>query len=146
MPRMSKADAPVALDEPEIEGRYAELGEYTVAFETHKADMDSGAPVPGPCRTIGASARTGAWYKSAGSSSATPITTRSSPPETAYYGAPGHLPLIFAGTELVEFSPTGPLNEMMGVVGKNLEAARAAGLAAGALTWTPARWTCSPGR
>jgi hypothetical protein len=34
--------------------------------------------------------------------------------------------------ELVEFSPTGPLNEMMGVVGKNLEAARAAGLAGGA--------------
>jgi hypothetical protein len=26
----------------------------------------------------------------------------------AYYGAPGHLPLLFAGTELVEFSPTGP--------------------------------------
>ena len=40
MPRMSKADAPVSLDEPEIEGRYAELGEYTVAFETHKADID----------------------------------------------------------------------------------------------------------
>jgi hypothetical protein len=38
MPRMSKADAAVSLDEPEIEGRYAELGEYTVAFETHKAD------------------------------------------------------------------------------------------------------------
>jgi hypothetical protein len=45
----------------------------------------------------------------------------------AYYGAPGHLPLLFAGTELVEFSPTSPLNEMMGVIGKNLEAARAAG-------------------
>ena len=33
MPRMSKADAPVSMDEPEIEARYAELGEYTVAFE-----------------------------------------------------------------------------------------------------------------
>ena len=43
----------------------------------------------------------------------------------AYYGTPGHLPLLFAGTELVEFSPTGPLTEMMGVLGKNLEAARA---------------------
>ena len=50
----------------------------------------------------------------------------------AYYGAPGHLPLLFAGTELVEFSPTGPLTETMGVIGKNLEAARAAGLAGGA--------------
>ncbi len=29
MPRMSKADAAVSLDEPEIEGRYAEMGDYT---------------------------------------------------------------------------------------------------------------------
>jgi hypothetical protein len=50
----------------------------------------------------------------------------------AYYGAPGHLPLLFAGTELVEFSPTASLNETMGVVGKNLEAARSAGPAGGA--------------
>ncbi len=39
MPRTSKADTPVSLDEPVIEGRYAELGEYTVGFETHKADV-----------------------------------------------------------------------------------------------------------
>jgi hypothetical protein len=50
----------------------------------------------------------------------------------AYYGEPGHLPLLFGGTELVEFSPTGPLNETMGVIGKNLDAARAAGLMGGA--------------
>jgi hypothetical protein len=43
----------------------------------------------------------------------------------AYYGAPGHLPLLFAGTELVEFSPAGTLTETMAVVGQNLEAARA---------------------
>ena len=47
-------------------------------------------------------------------------------------GQGSRLPLIFAGTELVEFSPTAALNETMGVVGKNLEAARAAGLAGGA--------------
>ena len=40
MSRTSKADAPVSLDEPEIEGRYAELDDYTVAFETHRADVD----------------------------------------------------------------------------------------------------------
>jgi hypothetical protein len=50
----------------------------------------------------------------------------------AYYGAPGHLPLMFGGTELVEFSPTGALNQTMGVIGKNLEAAQAAGAAGGA--------------
>jgi len=45
----------------------------------------------------------------------------------AYYGAPGHLPLLFAGTELVEFSPTGLLNQTTAVVGKNLEATRSGG-------------------
>jgi hypothetical protein len=100
MPRMSKADAPVSLDEPEIEGRYAELGEYTVAFETHKTDMDP-APFFGGL----------------------PDDRCQCP----HYGAPGHLPLMFGGTELVEFSPTASLNETMAVVGKNLDAARAGG-------------------
>ena len=59
MPRMSKADAPVSLDEPEIEGQYAELGEYTVAFETHKADLDP-APLFQGLPGTGARARTGA--------------------------------------------------------------------------------------
>ena len=40
----------------------------------------------------------------------------------AYYGAPGHLPLIFAGSEVVEFSPSGALQATMGVIGANLEA------------------------
>ena len=45
----------------------------------------------------------------------------------AYYGAPGHLPSIFAGTVLVEFSPTDALNQTMSVVGANLEASKPAG-------------------
>ena len=42
MPRTSKTDAPISLDEPVVEGRDTtlQLGDYTVAFETHKADMD----------------------------------------------------------------------------------------------------------
>jgi len=39
---------------------------------------------------------------------------------------------MFGGTELVEFSPTGALNQTMGVIGKNLEAAQAAGATGGA--------------
>jgi hypothetical protein len=40
MPRTSRTEAPIALDEPEIEGRYVELGGYTVGYERHKADID----------------------------------------------------------------------------------------------------------
>jgi hypothetical protein len=42
----------------------------------------------------------------------------------AYYGGPGHVPLVFVGTELVEFSPTAELQPTMAVVGANLAAAK----------------------
>jgi hypothetical protein len=40
----------------------------------------------------------------------------------AYYVPPGHTPKIFAGTELVEFSPTDEFGRTMEQVTKNLEA------------------------
>jgi hypothetical protein len=40
MPHTNKASAPVSLDIPELEGRYVDLGGYTVGFETYKADVD----------------------------------------------------------------------------------------------------------
>ncbi len=43
MPRISKTEAPITLDEPVIEGRYVELGGYTGAYEMHKADTDPAA-------------------------------------------------------------------------------------------------------
>jgi hypothetical protein len=43
----------------------------------------------------------------------------------AYYAPPGHLPLIVAGTELVEFSPTDALNATMAVVMRNMAEAGA---------------------
>ena len=40
----------------------------------------------------------------------------------AYYAPPGHLPLIVAGTSVVEFSPTADLEATMAVVQRNLAA------------------------
>ena len=45
----------------------------------------------------------------------------------AYYVPPGHTPIHYAGTELIEFSPTDILAQTMPVVMGNL---RAAGVAA----------------
>jgi len=39
----------------------------------------------------------------------------------AYYASPGHTPLLFADTEVVEFTPTDELAATMRVVAKNLE-------------------------
>jgi hypothetical protein len=40
----------------------------------------------------------------------------------AYVAAPGHRPLIAAGTSVVEFSRTAELKPVMDVIGRNLEA------------------------
>lgn len=120
------ADAPVSLDEPEIEGRYAELDDYTVAFETHKADMDPAPFFRGlpddqcQCPHWGVVLSGRIIFRYPGHDEV--YTTGD-----AYYAAAGHLPLLFAGTELVESSPTAPLNETMAVVGKNLQATRSDG-------------------
>ena len=92
MARTSKADAPVSLDEPEIEGRYAELDDYTVAFETHKADMDPAPFFRGlpddrcqcPHWGVVLSGRIIFRY---------PDHDEVFTAGDAYYGAPGHLPL-----------------------------------------------------
>ncbi len=43
-------------------------------------------------------------------------------PGEAYYARPGHTPKIFAGTQVIEFSPTDELNKTLEVVTKNMEA------------------------
>jgi hypothetical protein len=44
----------------------------------------------------------------------------------AYYAPPGHVPVIAAGTEVVEFSPAGEYEQTMAVVEKNLAALQTA--------------------
>ena len=40
----------------------------------------------------------------------------------AYYAPPGHIPVIKAGTEVIEFSPSEALGQTMEVIGRNLAA------------------------
>lgn len=40
----------------------------------------------------------------------------------AYHAPPGHIPVVEAGSEYVEFSPTGTLHKTMEVVEKNMKA------------------------
>jgi hypothetical protein len=124
MARSSKADAAVGVDEPVIEGRYAELEDLTVGFETHKADLDPAPLFHGLPDDRCQSRHFG--YVIAGK-----VVFRYADHDETYeagdaYVAPaGHLPLMFAGTELVEFSPTAELEQTMAVVGANLEASKA---------------------
>ncbi|KJK48222.1 hypothetical protein UK23_17675 [Lentzea aerocolonigenes] len=121
MPRTTKAEAPVSLDEEVIEGRYVELGGYTVGFETHKADLDPAPLFKGlpddrcQCPHWGVVVSGKVIFRYAGHDE---VYQQGD----VYYGAPGHVPLIFDGTELIEFSPTDALNATMAVVGANMEA------------------------
>lgn len=124
MPRSSKSELPVAVDEPVIEARYADLDGVTVGFETHLADIDPAPLFAGlpddrcQCHHSG--------YVLSGRI----VFRYEDHDETyvagdAYVAPPGHLPLMFAGTELVEFSPTAELDATMAVIGANLEGSKA---------------------
>lgn len=121
MPRTRKDEAPVAVDAPEITGRYVDLGGHTVGFETFHVDTDP-APLfrglPGdrcPCPHWGLVVSGRLTMRFADHDE----TYRAG---DAYSIPPGHLPLVTAGTEVVEFSPTDLLSQTMAVVGANLAA------------------------
>jgi hypothetical protein len=124
MPRTAKGEAPISLDEAVIEGRYVELDGYTVGFETHKADVD---PAPLFAGLPDDRCQSPHW----GVVVSGKIIFRFADHDEkfaagdAYYAGPGHLPLMFADTELIEFSPTEVLEQTMQVVGANLEASKA---------------------
>ena len=124
MPRTSKSEAPVLVDEPEIEGRYVELARYTVAFETHKADIDPSPLFVGlpndhcQCPHWGVVLSGRMTFRYADHDEVYEAGD-------AYYGAPGHVPILSAGAEIVEFSPSVELQQTMAVVGQNLEAMKA---------------------
>jgi hypothetical protein len=124
MPSASKETASHVEDMGVMEGRYEELGGYTVGFETFREHAD-GTPLfrglPDDC------CQSPHWgYVVAGQ-----ITFRFADRDevysagTAYYAPPGHIPVIEAGTEVVEFSPTGEYEKTMEVVAGNLAALQA---------------------
>lgn len=108
-----------------FEGRYEDLDGYTVGFETYTEDSDP-APLfhglPGDrcqCPHWGVVLRGKLVYRYADGPE--DVITAGQ----AYHARPGHLPLLFADTEIVEFSPTDQLAETMEVVLKNLQTAGA---------------------
>ena len=121
MPRTTKTEAPILVDEAPIEGRYVDLDGYTVAFETFRLDAD---PAPLFRGLPDDRCQCPHWGVVKSGSLTMRYADRDEIFTTgdAYYAAPGHTPLVTAGTEIVEFSPTDALQETMAVVGMNMEA------------------------
>ena len=121
MPRTRKDEAPIMVDEPEIEGRYAQVGEFTVSFETFRADVDPAAYFRGlpddrcQCPHWG-------MVRSGRLVARWPDHEETYTAGDVYFIPPGHLPLNFAGTEIVSISPTERLRETLAAIGANLAA------------------------
>jgi len=125
MPRTRKDEAPIEVDLPVIEGRYVELDDWTVSFETFPIGSD---PAPFFQGLPDDRCQCPHW----GVVTAGQLTLRWADREEtyvagdAYYAPPGHLPLVTAGTAVVEFSPTAELESTMAVVQGNMTASGAA--------------------
>lgn len=122
MPKLSKKDAPDVMELEGYEGHFGELGGYTVGFETYTADADLSPLFKGlpddhcQCPHWGVVLKGKLKYSSADGD----IVIEAG---EAYYVPPGHLPYLYAGTEVIEFSPTKQLHETMAVIEKNMASA-----------------------
>jgi hypothetical protein len=119
MPKLSKIDAPDSMELEGYEGHFGELDGYTVGFETYTADADLSALFKGlpddrcQCPHWGVVLKGKLKYSSADGD----IIVEAG---EAYYVAPGHLPFLYAGTEVIEFSPTKELKATLAVIEKNM--------------------------
>ena len=119
MPKLSKTDAPETMEMEGYEGHFGELDGYTVGFETYTTDADLAELFKGlpddrcQCPHWGVVLK--GRLKYTGDDGETIVEAGE-----AYYVAPGHLPYLYAGTEVIEFSPTKELHETIAVIEKNM--------------------------
>lgn len=122
MAKIAAASASQVVEAEGIEGRYEDLDGYTVGFETYTADDDPSPLFAGlpddacQCPHWGVVLEGKLIYRY------TDGTVDVIEPGEAYYARPGHTPQFFAGTRIVEFSPTEELGRTMEVVLRNLAA------------------------
>jgi mannose-6-phosphate isomerase-like protein (cupin superfamily) len=125
MPKASKETASQSETVEGYEGHFENFdGGYTVAFETYTADTDLGPFFEGLPNNQCQAAHWGYVIKG---KLAYDFGDHEETYETgdAYYVPPGHVPKLFAGTEVIEFSPTEELQETIEVVTNNMEKAGA---------------------
>jgi hypothetical protein len=123
MPKTSRESASETVEIEGYEGHMEKLeGGYTVAFERYSADADLSPFFDGLPDNRCQAPHWGYVFKGK-------VTFKfADRDETfeagdAYYAPPGHTPVLYDGTEIVEFSPTDELDRTMEVVVKNMEAA-----------------------
>ena len=118
MPKASKQTASQVEEMGVLESRSEELGGYTVEFTTFREDADATPFFKGLPDDRCQSPHWGYVIKGA-------VTFMYADREEsynagdAYYGPPGHIPRVRAGSEIVEFSPTEEYRRTLEVLAKN---------------------------
>lgn len=124
MPKVSSDTASETIAMDGFEGRYENVdGGYTIGFETYTADADPAELFRGlpddrcQCPHWGYVLEGRVTYV---------FADREETFEAgdAYYAPAGHTPRIYAGTRLVEFSPTEAMQETVAVLTENMGAAQ----------------------
>ena len=123
MPKASKTTSSESVEVEGYEGHFEHFeGGYTVGFEKYTADADltpyfAGLPND-QCQAAhwGYVIQGKVTFKSANGDETFEAGD-------AYYVPAGHTPVLYAGTEVVEFSPTTELKETLEIVERNMEAA-----------------------
>lgn len=121
--RGSKKDVPATVETEEAVIREAEWGDIHVGFETYNEDFDLVALFKGLPDDMCQCPHYGYVLKGR-------MTVRYADREEviragdAYYMAPGHSPIMEAGTEIVEFSPKDGYKKTMEVAERNFAAVR----------------------
>jgi hypothetical protein len=123
MPKAAKATASDSVQLEGYEGHFENFdGGYTVGFETYTSDADMADLFKGlpddrcQCEHWGYVIKGKVSFKTAAGEETFETGD-------AYYVGPGHTPVLYAGTEIVEFSPTKKLQQTMEVIEKNMESA-----------------------
>ena len=123
MPKVSKESATnVQHIEGVVDDHSEELGGYTAGFTTFLGDMDPAPMFKGlpddrcQCPHWGYVLKGKITFRFADSEETYDAGD-------AYYVPPGHVPVMFEGCEVVEFSPTEELGKTMEVIMRNMQAA-----------------------
>ena len=126
MPKASRESASEHETVEGYEGHFEPFeGGWTVAFETYTQDADLAPLFKGlpddrcQCAHMGYVVKGKVAFRSAAGEEVFEGGD-------AYYVGPGHTPVLYAGTEIVEFSPTEELGRTMAVVTRNMDAIHAA--------------------
>ncbi|HEX2498738.1 MAG TPA: cupin domain-containing protein [Actinomycetes bacterium] len=121
MPKVSPESASKRSATAQYENRHDEVDGITIAFERYTADADFGPLFRGlpddrcQCPHWGYVRHGRLVYRYADGDDE--ITAGE-----AYYAGPGHISIVFAGTELVEFSPSTELAKTAAAIARNLAA------------------------